>query len=132
MRRVLLAFLASCLLAFTASAAIGPPGTVESTVTGVSVDHALACYANDLGEESKALFALWADLNAKLAAGTLTEDESMLGGMLAETGTCFEIIGGLPGTVVLLDGHDYLVDYCMEGYNCIRVIQKSDGITENQ
>ena len=96
------------------------------------VNHALACDAADLGPEAKELFRLWADLNAKRAAGTLTQDEMVQGSILQERGVCFDIVGGIPGTVVLLDGHDYLVDYCLEGYDCIRVIQKSDGIVENQ
>ncbi len=131
MRKVLLATLAACLLAFTAAADIGPPGTVETKITGVSVDSALACSAGDLGPEAKELFRTWADLNAKLLAGTLTEEESFIGGLLAQSGACFNFIGGIPGTVVLLDGNDYLVDYCAEGYDCIRVIQKSDGFAED-
>ena len=131
MKTILAAIVASCLLAFTALADLGPPGTVESTVHGTSVDYALACYANDLGPEAKALFTLWADLNAKRDAGTLTDEEGFQGQMISQSGACFRIIGGVPGTVVLLDGHDYLVDYCAEGYDCIRVIQKSDGILED-
>ena len=132
MKRILLATLASCLLAFAAAADIGPPGTVESTVTGVSVDAALACHATDLGEQSKTTFRTWAELNAKAEAGTLTEDDKMMGYMLSASGQCFQIKGGLDGTVVLLDGHIYLVDYCGAEWGCIRVIQSSDGVTENQ
>ena len=132
MKRILLAALASCLFVFTAAADIGPPGTVETKITGVSADNALACYANNLDTEAKELFKLWADLNAKLDAGTLTPEEKMQGSVLAHSDVCFNIIGGIAGTVVLLDGHDYLVDYCAVGYDCVRVIQKSDGIVENQ
>lgn len=132
MKKILWAILAVGLLAFTASADFGPPGTVTSTVTGVSVDDSLACYATDLEAESKKLFRVWADLNAKRDAGTLTEDEDFIGTLLAQSGICFRILGEVAGTVILLDGHDYLIDYCAEGYNCIRVIQKSDGIIENQ
>lgn len=132
MKRILLATLAACLFAFTAAADIGPPGTVETKITGVSVDNALACYANNLDTEAKELFRTWADLNVKMLAGTLTEAERFAGGMLAQSEQCFNIIADVPGTVVLLDGLDYLVDYCIEGLDCIRVIQKSDGIVENQ
>ena len=131
MKRILLATLASCLLAFTAAADIGPPGTVETKITGVSVDFALACHATNLDPEAKALFQLWADLNAKMRAGTLTEEEHLQGSMLAMSEVCFIMAEGIAGTVVLLDGHDYLVDYCIEGLDCIRVIQKSDGILED-
>lgn len=131
MKRVLLTIMAACLLAFTASADLGAPGTVETEITGVSVDAAPVCFANDLGEESKALFALWADLLAKLEAGTLTDEEGMQGSFLSQTQTCMQMAAGIAGTVVLLDGHDYLVDYCLEGYDCIRVIQKSDGFAED-
>lgn len=127
MKRILLAILASCLFAITASADIGPPGTVDSTVKGVSVDEALACFAADLDSESKELYKLWADLNDKLAADTATEEEMVAAAEIAESGQCFYINGSIEGTVVLLDGHDYLVDYCLEEYGCIRVIQKSDG-----
>ena len=132
MKKILLAIMASCLFAFTAAADLGPPGTVESTVTGVSVDNAPACIATKLGPEAKEVFRTWADLSAKLLAGTLTEAERFMGGMLAQSGVCINLVGGIPGTVVLLDGHDYLVDYCVEGYECIRVIQTSDGFTEDQ
>ncbi len=131
MRKVLLAIMASCLFAFTAAADLGPPGTVETKITGVSVDFALACNASDLGPEAKELFRMWADLNAKLQAGTLTEEESFMGGMLANSGACVTLNADIPGTVVLLDGNDYLVDYCLEGHECIRVIQKSDGFAED-
>jgi len=131
MKTVLAAIVASCLLAFTALADLGPPGTVESTVHGTSVDYALACHATDLGPEAKAVFALWADLNAKMQAGTLTDEEHLQGSMLSQSGACFIMAEGIAGTVVLLDGHDYLVDYCIEGLDCIRVIQKSDGILED-
>ena len=131
MKTILAAIVASCLLAFTALADLGPPGTVESTVHGTSVDYALACYANDLGADAKALITLWVDLNAKLQAGTLTDEEHMQGAMLVQGGACLIMAEGIAGTVVLLDGHDYLVDYCIEGIDCIRVIQKSDGILED-
>jgi len=132
MKKVLLAIMASCLFAFTALADLGPPGTVESTIHGTSVDYAHACHAPDLGPESRALLQLWTDLNAKLAAGTLTEEEHFQGSVIAQSGACFNIIGGIHGTVVQLDGTLYLVDYCAEGYDCIRVIQSSDGFTEDQ
>ena len=132
MKKTVLATLAACLFAFTAAADIGPPGTVTSTVTGVSVDGALACFADDLGPKAKEVFRTWADLNAKREAGTLTEEERFIGALLGQSGVCVTLNGGILGTVVLLDGHDYLVDYCVEGYDCIRVIQKSDGIVENQ
>jgi len=132
MKRILLATLASCLLAFAAAADIGPPGTVESTVSGVSVDAALACHATGLGDDAKKLFRDWTDLNAKAAAGTLTDEEYMMGSMIAQSGACFQIAGGLPGTVVLLDGQIYLVDYCDPEWGCIRVIQNSDGVLETE
>ncbi len=132
MKRILLATLAACLFAFTAAADIGPPGTVETKITGVSVDNALACYATNLNSEAKEVFRTWVDLNVKMLAGTLTEAERFAGSMLAQNGVCINLHADLPGTVVLLDGLDYLVDYCLEGYACIRVIQKSDGIIENQ
>ena len=131
MKKIVLAIMASCLFAFTAAADLGPPGTVESTVTGVSVDNALACQAADLGPEAKELFRTWADLDAKRQAGTLTPEEGFRGWSLNQDGTCINLSPGIPGTVVLLDEHDYLVDYCLEGYNCIRVIQKSDGFSED-
>ena len=131
MKRILLATLAACLFAFTAAADIGPPGTVETKITGVSVDWAPACNATNLDSESKALYKLWVDLNAKREAGTLTEEEGIQGGMLQQSELCFFLISGIEGTVVLLDGLDYLVDYCLEGYDCVRVIQKSDGILED-
>jgi len=135
MKNIILAALVAFGLILTmpssASADIGPPGTVESTVHGVSVDMALACHATNLNSESKELYRTWADLNAKANAGTLTEDENILGSMIAQSGACFAIVGGLQGTVVLLDGHDYLVDYCGPEWGCIRVIQKSDGVDEN-
>ena len=131
MKKILLAIMASCLLAFTALADLGAPGTVESTITGTSVDYALACHVPDLSPEAKGLLQLWTDLNAKLAAGTLTEEEQMQGAMLAQSGACFSIIGGIAGKVVLSDGTTYLVDYCAEGYDCIRVIQSSTGFAEN-
>ncbi len=131
MKKILLAIMVSCLLAFTALADLGPPGTVESTVHGTSVDYALACHATNLDPEAKAIFQLWANLTAKLQAGTLTEEEHQQGVMLAQSGVCFIMAEGIAGTVVLLDGHDYLVDYCIEGLDCIRVIQKSDGILED-
>ena len=127
MKKILLAILASCLFALTAVAVIGLPGTVDSTVKGVSVDNALACLATDLDSESKELYTLWADLNEKFVADTLTEEELLAGNAIAQSGQCFNIIGGLEGTVVLLDGHDYLVDYCAPEWGCVRVIQKSDG-----
>ena len=132
MKKILLATLAACLFASTAAADIGPPGTVESTVTGVSVENALACEATDLGSEAKELFRTAAALLAKFEAGTLTPEEDLMGAMLFQSGACFYLNPELPGTVVLLDGHDYLVDYCVEGYECVRVIQKSDGIIEDQ
>jgi hypothetical protein len=131
MKKILLAIMASCLFAFTALADLGPPGTVETEITGTSVDYALACHATDLSLEAKAVFALWADLNAKQQAGTLTEEENLQGAMLAQSGACLIMAEGIAGTVVLLDGNDYLVDYCIEGLDCIRVIQKSDGILED-
>jgi hypothetical protein len=131
MKRILLTIMAACLLAFTASADLGAPGTVETQITGVSVDNALACHAADLSDESKELFRTWADLNAKMLAGTLTDDERFMGGMLAQTGACVNLNPDIPGTVVLLDGNDYLVDYCIEGLDCIRVIQSSDDFTED-
>ena len=132
MKKILLAVLASCLFAFTAAADLGPPGTVESTVTGVSVDNALACHAEDLGPEAKELFRIWADLDAKRQAGTLTAEEGFRGAMIENSRACLNLKGGLSGTVVLLDGHDYLVDYCLEGLDCIRMIQKSVDFIENQ
>lgn len=131
MKRILLATLASCLLAFAAAADIGPPGTVETKITGVSVDYALACDANDLGTESTARLRRWIELNAKGRADTLTPEEELEGQQLFDTGACFFLNSGIEGTVVLLDGNDYLVDYCIEGLDCIRVIQKSDGILED-
>jgi len=127
MKKILLVIMALCLFVSTASADIGLPGTVDSTVKGVSVDNALACFATDLGSESKELYTLWADLNEKWAVGTLTEEEAVVGNEIAWSGICFNIMGGIEGTVVLLDGHDYLVDYCAPAYDCIRVIQKSEG-----
>ncbi len=131
MKRILLATLVACLFAFTAGC-IGPPGTVETKIAGVSVDAALACHATDLGDDAKKLFRDWTDLNAKREAGTLTDEEYEMGSMLVRTGACFEIAGGLPGTVVLLEGHIYLVEYCDPRWGCIRVIQDSDGVIENQ
>jgi len=146
MKKILLVVMALCLFVITASADIGLPGTVDSTVKGVSVDNALACFANDLGSESKNLYTLWAGLNEKRSAGTLTEKEAgdydnklgynqeqlvklfpWIENEIAWGGICFNIMGGIKGTVVLLDGLDYLVDYCAPSYKCIRVIQKSDG-----
>lgn len=132
MKKIIGAILAVGLLAFTASADLGPPGTVETRIIGVSVDDSLACHATDLESEAKEVFRVWADLNAKLEAGTLTPEEDFIGVMLIQSGVCFHLNGGVAGTVVLLDGHDYLIDYCVEGYDCIRVIQKSDGIIEDQ
>ena len=132
MKKILLAIMASCLFAFTAAADLGPPGTVETKITGVSVDGAPACLATNLNSQAKEVFRTWADLSAKLLAGTLTEAERFVGGLLAQSGACVTLNGGIPGTVVLLDGHDYLVDYCVEGYECIRVIQTSDGIVEDE
>ncbi|KKL87394.1 hypothetical protein LCGC14_1935150 [marine sediment metagenome] len=131
MKKILLAIMASCLFAFTAAADLGPPGTVETKITGVSVDDALACNATDLSPEAKEVFRVWADLNVKMLAGTLTEMEHWEGSVLVQTGVCVNLRAGIPGTVVLLDGHVYLVDYCLEGYPCIRVIQTSDGFLEN-
>lgn len=131
MKKILLASLAACLLTFTAAADIGPPGTVETKITGVSVDNALACHATNLNSEAKEIFRIWADLNVKLLAGTLTPEEDFIGLQLFQSGVCVHLNGGIPGTVVLLDGHDYLVDYCIEGYDCVRMIQSSDGIIED-
>jgi hypothetical protein len=131
MRKILLTIMAACLLAFTAAADIGPPGTVETEITGVSVDYALVCHATDLGPEAKELLRTWVDLTAKLQAGTLTEEEHFMGSMIAQSGACIILNADIPGTVVLLDGTIYLVDYCIEGLECIRVIQSSDGFAED-
>jgi hypothetical protein len=134
-KKVLLLFFTS--LALTACAAladIGPVGTVETPITGVSVDATFACQVDDLSEESKARIDEWTDLNTKLQAQTITEEEYHRGIELAspvENPKCMILNGGISGTVVLLDGHDYLVDYCLLDYPCIRVIQSSDGFTED-
>jgi hypothetical protein len=134
-KRVLLTgMLALALTSCAALADIGPVGTVETPITGVSVDEALACQVEDLSAESKALIAEWSDLVAKLQAETITDAEGQRGAELSyppNDPTCMWLMGGIPGTVVLLDGHDYLVDYCIEGIACIRVIQSSDGFTED-
>ena len=132
MKKILLAIMASCLFAFTAAADLGPPGTVETEITGVSVDDALACYTDNLGPEAKEVFRTWVDLTTKLLAGTLTAEEDFMGMMLSQSGACVALHADIPGTVVLSDGDVYLVDYCIEGYDCIRVIQSSAGFLEDQ
>lgn len=123
MKRLILAVASACLLALSATAYPGPPGTEQ----GSTVEAALVCEVPDLSDESKDLLNTWIELNEKAQAGTLTEEEYIMGALLYQTGQCSVIRGGIEGTVVLLDGHDYLVDYCVPSYPCVRVIQKSSG-----
>jgi hypothetical protein len=106
---------------------LGPPGTEKgSTVTGVSVEGAPVCQATNLSRETKTLFNRWVELDKKLTDETITEEEWNEGLMLAQLEICANLRGGIEGTVVQLDGRDYLVDYCVPGHPCVRVIQKSE------
>ena len=126
-RYIIIALACLGLACAAATAELGPPGTEKgSTVTGISVENAPVCEATNLSRETKTLFNRWVELNKKLDDRTITEEEYNEGLMLTQMEICANLRGGIEGTVVQLDGLDYLVDYCVPGHPCVRVIQKAE------
>ena len=86
------------------------PGTAD-VITGYTVDDAPACEVDNLSTESMDLISLWWLLNKKLADGTITDEEYAQGLEIYGLGQCGLLRGGVPVTIVLLDGTIYLLRF---------------------
>lgn len=105
---------------------------VNAEITGTIIDGALACHTYELDEESKDLLNRWIYLNRKYDEETLTLDEAIERHLPEEVvGQCAILRGGTESMVIQLDGLDYLVELCTDGYNCVTVIMKSEGFDRN-
>lgn len=79
-------------------------GSVSSeSIVGLTIDNSPACAVDALSTESMALITRWYNLCAKAKAGTLTDEERAEGRELYHS-NCGYIRGGIPVTIILLDG----------------------------
>jgi hypothetical protein len=107
--RILAVLAIAAVLIFLAMPAATEP------VRGVTVDNATGCFVSDLSTESMALISRWYTLNQKMnepgPQGTLTDEEFAEGRAIIANGQCGLLRGGVPVTIVLLDGTIYLAKF---------------------
>jgi len=107
---------------------LAAPASAE-VITGTIVDNTPACVALGFDTYTKTLLNRWIELRTKLDAGLpLTDPETTEGATLEYTDTCGLLKGGIPVTLLLLDGGDYWVQFS-DGY---KVILKSEGFVRDE